>query len=232
VDHIAPEQVLEAAAFDAFMCNRPGLRDTGGEGAFRIFGQQQAAQATGGIGKGGSNGVQAVEPNRAAGSLGCCRAGRARGLGALRAPVRVRALRAPGSVGAFRAPGGVRAFLGAVLALGASIARRPVVAVPLMGGVPGAVVAAGALRGIRAAEAVRVAPPLFGAAGVAARSAEAGRAGTRGAAGAPRSTSARRAAAGAGGMRRFHASAGIARPWGADKPDTADRTLTTPATWR
>jgi hypothetical protein len=46
---------------------RPGRRQACGQRRFRVLGQHQAAQPARGVGEGGGDGVQAIQPDRAAG---------------------------------------------------------------------------------------------------------------------------------------------------------------------
>jgi hypothetical protein len=63
---VPAQQAVEARAFDALDRQRPGLRHACDQGRLRILGQQQALQPAGRIGERGCDGVQSVQPDRAA----------------------------------------------------------------------------------------------------------------------------------------------------------------------
>ncbi len=62
---VPPQQVVEPGTVGAVHGKRPGLREQGCERGLRLLGQQEAAQAAGGVGQGGRDGVVAIEPDRA-----------------------------------------------------------------------------------------------------------------------------------------------------------------------
>jgi Taurine catabolism dioxygenase TauD, TfdA family len=71
---VAAEQMVHAAAIRAFRRQRPRRRQALGELGFRLVCQQQAAEAARVVGKRGSDGVQAIQPDGATRGLGQPRA--------------------------------------------------------------------------------------------------------------------------------------------------------------